>query len=264
MKLKIMPWVEEARDNQFGRITAGLNDWAKAVDTAIVSTAPGRADLYTRLDDAVSLTIIPGLKPNDGHVGLLPTFDDVEGWERVAHEVGLIRDTSESDTVLLDLERAGLKYRNGDEDIELDRLADGLELLPNDLDYIWYPSIKAHEFPYFERHKAVCEVAAMTLGRRVRFTDRSVEEPSALDDWWMVRAHRTLMGLSMEPTLPMAYVYEEGKIRWPSDVLPALFEHIEGEWGGDAEFILYPGGKNWNNAAKEIGALLSMYYWLRG
>lgn len=258
--LNIIPWIEFNRENTAGWVTSGLKDWAKVVYTAIVSTMPGLSHLYLALAEAVpNCRIIAGLKPNGGATNLLPTFDDVAGWAKVAEEVRLVRAASGSSTILLELEMAVKAYWNGQQDIDLGHLADGLRYLPEDLNYIWYPSIKAHGFPYYERHKAVCEVAASVLGRRVRFTDRSVESPTALDDWWMVRAHRTLMGLSMTPTMPMMYAYEEPKIRWPTDEFPEAFEHIEADWGPDADVILYPGGSNWNKSAAEIVPALEMY-----
>lgn len=267
--LRCRIWVEEARDNQRGWITKGLKHWAQAVDTAIVSTMPGRAHIYPQFaKDVPELTIVPGLKPNAASPprpdDLLQTFDDISGWQRVAEEVRAIADAAQADTVLLELEKAGLRARNGQDELDEAGLVKGLRLLPDDLDYIWYLSVKAHGFSYFDRHRRICEIAASVLGRRVRFTDRSVEDPAALDDWWMVRAHRTLLGLSMTETLPMMYAYEEGKIRWPTEQFPVAFEYIENVWGPDAEFILFPGGTNFNTGAEHIVPTLAMYRWLRG
>jgi len=266
--MNVIPWIEESFDGQYGWLSRGMKDWETVVDTVIVSTIPGRADLYTRLQhDFPMLNIIPGLKPNGSSPAssgdLLPAFDGVSGWQGGASEVQRIRDAANADTIILELEKAGLRCRNLQEEFDESRFAKCLRELPDDLNYIWYPSIKAHGFEYLERHSHVCEIAASVLGKRVRFTDRSVESPAALDDWWMVQAHKYLLEISMEPTLPMAYCYEEGKILWAPEELPTLFEHVENEWGEDADLVLYPGGSNWNTGAKEIVPALAMYDWLR-
>ncbi len=256
-RLKIIPWVElnYAIHDEYG--IKGLLAWKGLTDTAIVSTRPGRAALYSKLRERVpGMRIIPGLKPNGARVDLLPTFDSVAGWQKVAEEVAAMCETSGQRVVLLDNEVAIKRYRMGKQRIELDRLRAGLEYLPKDIVIIWYPSIHSHTTKVQKRYADVCRVVADVCD--VRFTDRSTETPAALEDLWLQRARRTLEGMSSRPTLPMLYAYAEdsGIIHWPDARIPDALEYVRKEWGDGAEVVIYPGVRRWVEAGDSIKKIL--------
>lgn len=255
--LKIIPWVElnYARNDEY--CIKGLLAWKGLTDTAIVSTRPGRAALYSKLRERVpGMRIIPGLKPNGAGIDLLPSFDSVAGWKKIAEEVSAMCKTSGQRVVLLDNEVAIKRYRMGKQKIELDRLRAGLEYLPKDVVIIWYPSIHSHTTEVQKRYADVCRVVADVCD--VQFTDRSTETPAALEDLWLQRARRTLESMSSRPTLPMLYAYakDSGIIHWPDAQIPDAFEYIRKEWGEGAEVIIYPGMRRWGEAARSIEKIL--------
>lgn len=251
---KILPWVEANHARNDERVITGLRAWRRMTDTAIVSTMPGRADLYRKLEQRLpGMRIIPGLKLNGGdpRTRLLPTFDSVEGWQAVADEVRAICAASGQRRVLIDNETAIKVYRRGKQTINLDRLRRGLRQLPPDIEIIWYQSILGHSVEVQKRYEDVCRAVADVCN--VRFTDRWTQTPEAIHDKWLEKAHHTLLSIS-SPTLPMLYAYSEdsGTLHWPDSRIREGLEHVHQHWGSGAEVIIYPGFARWVESAHSI------------
>jgi hypothetical protein len=252
--VKLLPWVEDNYAGYDERVIEGLKIWSRVTDTAIVSTMPGRAELYRKLRQRVpGMHIIPGIKTRT----LLPVFDSVEGWRRVAEEVAAVSSAAGERVVLLENETAIRPYRRGEQKISLDRLRDALAQLPKGIGIIWYPSIHSPRNPVHDRYENVCRVVAEVCD--VRFTDRSTQSPAALHEPWRREVRRTLERLSSKPTLPLLYAYAQrsSTVYWLDQQIPEALAYVRREWGEDAELIIYPGMKRWGEAARSISDIVT-------
>ncbi len=249
-KLRIIPWVEVNFPPRYVEdAVEGLRIWRKVTDTAIVSTMPGRADLYRELRKRVpDMHIIPGLKTMD----LLKRFDSVGGWRIVAKELAAIRAASGERVILLDNEIAMKPYIDGVQPVNLDRLRTGLSKLPRDIDYLWYPSIFGKDDKQ-RRNAEVCRVVEEVL-KDVRFLDQRYQGIRAVTDRARIAADKRLKAIARKPTLPMLYFYgSDGRyVWWKDEQVHEALEHIRREWGDSADVVIYPGVKRWVEAASSI------------
>lgn len=254
-RVKIIPWVEDNYAQYDDRVVEGLRIWRKVADTAIVSTMPGRAALYPKLRERVpGMRIIPGLKTMD----LLPRFDSVKGWRRVAEEVSAILAAGGERVVLLENEVAIKAFVDGAQPLNLDRLRQGLALLPGDVAYLWYPSIYGHEQDKRSRCAEVCRVVAETL-LNVRLLDQRYQGRRAVSDRARIAADAILKSISRRPTLPMLYFYgsEHSYTFWRDEQVHEALGYVRKDWGDEADVVLYPGLKRWVEAARSLSQRLS-------
>ena len=246
----IIPWVESTNSRKSIKVddlVDGLVVWSKITDTAIVSTSPGGESLYPVLLARVpGITIIPGVKTHE----LLPRFDSVTGWKAVARQVTAVLKAAGGKRVLLENETACKKYFNGEQEIDLDRLREGLRQLPAGIEVIWYPSITGAGERQRQRCERVCRIAAEVLD--VLFVNLSMNSPKALRHKASHRGKQRLDKIAKKPTIPMMYCYGPGSRWWMDEDIPGALKHVMG-----GRVILYPGGKRWPQAARSITKLLS-------
>ena len=245
--LRILPWVEVNYPKYDEVAIDGLTLWRGVASAAIVSTSPGRADLYPRLRERVpGLRVIPGLKT----MALLPRFDSVEGWGRVSAEVAAFCKAAEESVVLLENEVAMKAYVDGTEVLDADKLRAGLSLLPQGLRYLWYPSVFGTPAQQ-ERNAVVCEIVQAVFKENVRFLDQRYQGREAVRAPSRMAADRRLKGIATQATLPMVYFYGPAhpRVWWRDEELGDALGHIQQGWGEGADVVIYPGVKRWKEAS---------------
>lgn len=243
VRAHILPWIEvnDTREKSLENAVRGLKIWASVTDTAIVSTAPGHADLYRQLHERIpGLRIIPGLKTHT----LLDRFDSIEGWRQVAREVTRICEASGEEELLLENETAIKSYRRGEYDIDPQRFRRAVEQIPEDVKLIWYPSIHGGQERVRQRFEVVCRIIAET--HDVRFTDRSMHGPKAEKSESLKIAQISLERISSRATIPILYSYG-GDRWWRIDEIPRILRSLDAR-----DVIVYPGAKAWTTAARSI------------
>ena len=243
VRARILPWIEvnDAREKSLENAVRGLKIWASVTDTAIVTTAPGHADLYRKLHERIpGLRIIPGLKTHT----LLDRFDSIEGWAEVAREVTRICAASGEKELVLENETAIKSYRRGEYDIDPQRFRKAVEQIPSDIKLIWYPSIHGGKASVRQRFEVVCRIIADT--HDVRFTDRSMHGPKAEKSESLKISQRSLEGISSKATIPILYSYG-GDRWWRIDDIPRILRSLDAP-----DVIVYPGAKAWTTAARSI------------
>ena len=248
-RVKIVPWIEvnTLESKAIDDAASGLLIWRNVTDTAIVSTVPGCADLYSQLRKKVpGMHIIPGIKTN----ACLKAFDSVPGWRIVADQVRAVCEAAGERRVVLENESALKEYWRGSLDIDLDRLRDGLGRLPQGIEIIWYPSMVGESSEVQQRAERLCRVAAEVLD--VRFTDLSINGPRSVSYRWSKRGKRRLEKLARKATIPILYFYGPGSRWWQDD---QLFQPLE--LAGEGWVIIYPGVKRWRRAADSISKILA-------
>ena len=256
-RLTIIPWVELNYKTYDQQGIEGLQIWRTVTDTAIVSTRPGRADLYTKLRKKLpDMRIIPGLKPNGAGKDLLPTFDSQKGWEDVAKEISKLRETSGQKTVLLENEKAVYPYVRGEQSVDIRKLKKALGSLPDDIEYLWYPSIFGKEEEQ-ERCAKVCQAVEDVL-TNVRFLDQRFQGQRAVKAGARKDADRRLKAIASRPTLRMAYFYgpNHPNVWWKDDQVLTALSHIRDRPDDPGDVVLYPGVKRWVEAARSLTAQL--------
>lgn len=254
--LKIIPWVElnySAFDEQG---IEGLLIWQEVTDTAIVSTIPGRDALYTKLQNRVpGMRIIPGLKT----MHLLDRFDSVEGWQAISQEVSAIRQTSGESVILLENEVAIEAWVMGTEILDLNRLREGLALLPGDTEYIWRPSVywfiagdEGHQ-----RLAEVCRVAEEVLPN-VRFQSQRYIARDTVQSQRYANAEDLLNSIASKPTLPKLFFYgpDYDLVWWMDSELLEALSYIREDWGPYADVMIYAGLEHWVEAARSLSGQL--------
>ena len=241
---RLIPWIEvntigeDAVDNA----AAGLAVWGRITDTAIVSTVPGCDTIYRRLRGLVpGMRIIPGMKTSR----CMSRFDSVEGWKKVAHEVRLVCAASGEKRVALENEGAVKGYWRGEYEIDLDRLRAGLNELPKDIEFIWYPALVGENETAQDRTEAVCRIVSEVLN--VRFTDFSAAGPRSLRYGWTLAASKRMKQVARNPTIPILYFHGPGSRWWQDDQIHEALAATEGK-----SVIVYPGITRWREAARSF------------
>ncbi len=250
--LKVIPWVELNYSVFDEQVIEGLLIWQNVADTAIITTRPGRADLYTKLRERLpEMRIIPGLKS----MHLLDRFDSVEGWRSIAQEIAAIRDASGEQVFLLENEVALHDWVMGMETLDMDLLAEALATLPTDVQYLWRPSVY-----WFiagdegvERLAQVCRVAEDVL-EDVRFVDQRFNARVNVNSQVYTAAQTLLESITSKSTPTLQYYYgPDYELEWWKDneVLDAL-SYVRQDRGSGAEVLIYPGIERWVEAAAAL------------
>jgi len=245
----------------FEHAVEGLRIWQRVTDTAIVSTRPGNAELYTRLRDSVpGMRIIPGLKTKD----LLDRLDSVNGWKAVVREVAAICDTSGERVVLIENEKAVYPFIRGEQSADMDQLRKALSFLPKDIEYLWYPSIFGTEKEQMRCAQLCCAVQEVLSS--VRFLDQRFQGEQAVCDRWRIAADRRLMAIAQRPTLRMAYFYgpEYPITFWRDAQIHVALRYIRSGSPAHREAVIYPGVLRWPEAARELTKRLQSPWSLAG
>lgn len=245
----IIPWMEVNYPPFLLEATVvGLRLYRRVTDTAIVSTTPGNASLYTELrQELPDMRVIPGIKTC---VRLDPNaFDSLVGWNLIAKDVREVVQTSGVRTVILENEDAIKSYVAGTYEIDFQRFRRCLEFLPTDVEYIWYPVNLYNEYV---RGRTIPVVNAVQDVLNVRLVDHSYGHPD-----WHNELHRgTLKAIAEKPPILLMWwgcfesvntcYWDYGRV---SEVM-GLFENRP-------ELVFYPGYANWMMLAQAVVTALS-------
>lgn len=251
---QIVPWIEVNSDyygyyppSSLESAVEGLLIWQRITDTAIVSTTPGNAPLYTELRQRVpGMQIIPGLKTSL-HLGL-DGFDQLDAWELIAQDVSEMAATSGQTRFVFENEGALYGYWDGDYSIDFDQMRQCLGYLPTELEYIWYPGLGG-ETPFKRaRSQALCEAVEDEL--HPRFVNLGFDRPQwrESDPWSYV----TLDELAEKPTMPIIYFGCWTVCYWEYGDVDQVLEDLETYPEDYPEAIFYPGFYRWVEAADAI------------
>ena len=192
------------------------------------------------------MRIIPGVKTTSlfGH----RQFDSVQKWREMAQEVRAACEASGQRRFLFENESALADYYHGEHELDLDRLRVGLNELPKDIQYLWYPCFGGAG-ERLQRGARLCEVVEAVLD--MRFVDHlSIAAPQYVDQPGTLRAVELLESIAQNPTIPLIYCC--GDKYWPADRSPEALELAKLEWGDAAEAIVYPGKTRWVQRAREM------------
>ncbi len=247
----IIPWLEvnSASAAEINVAVAGLQQWQNITDTALISTNPDRAWLYTTLRQRVpGMQIIPGLKTD---YFLDPgRFTDLLGWQRMAVAVADVVATSGQSRVLLENESTLYGYWSGQWTINFTELRSRLALLPPNVEIIWYPAYTGRTAQERTRSAALCNAVEAALN--ARFVDSSRGHPLFVNDPDWIYNRGQLDAISVEPLLPIFYFGTFGGwMYWPYD---RVLE-IRGLAPED-QALFYPGYARWFESGQIISSIL--------
>ena len=263
---KIIPWVEcnwpDARlvhgdpesPTVLNHVVEGLREWERVTNTAIITTLPGKTWLYDKLQSEVpEMHIIPGIKTMDLFSN---SFDRLEGWHAVREQVQLMSQATNQTMFALEHEWALERYVRGEQSIDFLKLKAGLRLLPEDIEYIWHPSVYwfiAGEAGY-DRLVDLCRVVEATVPA-VRWVDQRYCASDAVVNTQYERARRMLVSLASKPTIPILYFLgDEGEhVWWQDQQAGAALSQVHDSWGDGSQVIIYPGLTRWGDAAQVFG-----------
>jgi hypothetical protein len=245
----IMPWMEVNYPPFLLETTVeGLKLYRRVTDTAIVSTTPGNASLYTELRRRVpDMRFIPGMKTC---VRLEPNaFDSLAGWKLIAQDVREIVQTSGVRTVILDNEDAIKSYLEGASEIDFQRFRRCLESLPTDVEYIWYPVNLCNEYVC---GRTIPVVNAVQDVLDVRLVDHSYGHP----DWHNELHRQTLKAVAENPPILLMWwgCFESvNTCYWDYGQV----SEVMGLFQDKPELVFYPGHDNWMMLAQAVVTALS-------
>ena len=243
---RLLPWVEVNRPEAVDDAVAGLREWSHIAETAIVTTVPGKLDIFNDICRRVrELKIIPGLKTN----AALKRLDGVDGWEKIGAELSVMARRCGSDTVVLENETAVAEYGLGKEVVYPEQFRKAMQHLPKALKIIWYPGITGSDGEAQKRMAFLCEILT-GVHPNVTLIDRGFSRPTAVGWHWSWAARELLNELDV-PNIPMQYVQGSDEY-WRYDQIREALGHVI-----DApEVIIYPGAKDFLDAAIGIGKAL--------
>lgn len=226
----VVPWIETniADEAQIASTVEGLKVWHRITDTAIVSTEPNHAHLYTRLREQVpDIKIIPGLKTSPR---LGPeVFDSVANWQLVANDVAAIIATSGATSIAMENEVAQQAFLRGDYVVDWDRFRQCLALLPPDVEYIWYPSQSPWDEEYQLRTQQLCQAVEDVLD--CRFVELTYGRPSRVDHPLCWLARERLDAIAEVTPTPIVWF---GGSYWSYEQLPTVVE-----WTDERPYVIY-------------------------
>lgn len=262
-KVKIIPWVEcnSSSKKALAHVLRGMAVWSRVTNTVIVSTVPGKEHIYRELSKGVvphiavpkHMVVIPGVKTHP----VLDRFDSLKGWKAVAKSVeAILKHCPGATQVLLENETAMKPYIDGKQKINLRQLARGVSCLPREVEYLWWPTYAGHSYAIQDRYFAV--VNAIASQHTLCFISRRLASPTAPDDVWMRYAARGLeltarSCWSYHSSVPIIWCGGDKRHSkaWHYKQVPSVLDMVEGD-----EAILYPGSKNWVEAAKNLASIL--------
>jgi len=253
---RLIPWVEAnvADDAQIQYVAEGLRVWSYITDTAVVSTGPGKAELFPRLRAAVpGLRLIPGLKTSPRLVPL--GADSLLGWQLVALDIDELVAATGENLVLLENESAFEGYLVRGAILDLGQLRAALAALPPNVDLYWYPGVSVQGDALVRQRSR--ELTAVVAGAvRCRFVDLSYADPSWHQWPPSILARQELARLSNRIPVPLLYVGVIGDwLYWDEvDIRTALRELRD-----YPAALVYPGLARWIDSAEALKAALADY-----
>ena len=243
---RLIPWIEVNQPEAVDDAVAGLREWSKLTDTAIVTTVPGMPEIYDRIR-VPGVQIIPGVKTNDA----LDGFDDVVGWKLVSEDLSDMAQRCGSKRVVLECESAVGAYGLGKEALDWHKFRTGIRLLPKELEIIWYPGITGNNPDKQTRMMNLCKAVVEEHANTI-LVDRTYGRPAAVKWHWSKEARKWLVVIGA-PTIPMQYVQGSDDY-WRYDQIREALGHVINA----PEVIIYPGAKDFEPAAIGIGKALEV------
>ncbi len=253
---RLVPWVEAniADDAQIQYVADGLRVWRYVTDTAVVSTGPGKAELFSRLRAAVpGSRLIPGLKTSPRLVPL--GADSLLGWQLVALDIDELIAATGENHVLLENETAFEAYLVHGARLDLGRLREALAALPPNVDLYWYPGVSVQgDAQVRQRSRELTAVVAGAV--RCRFVDLSYADPSWREWPPSILARQEIARLSNRVPVPLLYVGVIGDWQyWDEvDIRTALRDLRD-----YPAALVYPGLARWIESAEALKAVLADY-----
>ena len=238
--LVAVPWVEQNNldPDKIQNVVDGLLVWQRSTDTAIVSTTPGKAELFTTLRaQTPGMHIIPGMKIHDrvGDTGI----DVVANWELVAADVAEIIATSGETRLVLECESAMNAYEEETYDINMATLIEGIQLLPSGIEYWWYTIVA----PDHARGRALLEAVQEGFGTSVTFVDLDISSPwNVVPGFASQRAARRAAydAVALNPPLPIVYFFSDNWLYWDEDEILEAMSYTDAR-----PIIPYTGSTHW-------------------
>jgi hypothetical protein len=265
---KVIPWVElnypdveQYRRPALLGVAIGAVTFDEFVVTTIPKESPRVFELFQRTVPGVK--IIPSLK-TAAYTPRYRRFDDPGLWAAFARDVRVACEATGSKRFVIDSETALTPVWEGEYKIDHDRLAKALGQLPQEIEYIWYPTVLGSpEYTPMRNEGSleVCRTAARGL-RHVVFADHSygvrTTDPSTTIP--KVRLRNSTKLRDVGTVIPLLYFCDRSdKVHtdWQAEQLPEL---IEGDLLPAGEFLLYPGIKNFAQMMSQAGVVLRRHH----
>ncbi len=251
---RIIPWLElDSTDpERVSSCIEGLQIWQRVTDTVVVHCG-SHPWLFTQLREQFpNLKIIGGITTSYrlGH----NSFDSLAGWQLLAQDVAATAAATGQPRVLLDSELALRTYLNGDYEIDLEQVRQGLSYLPSGVEIIWYPGVEWQTSTTPPGLLAKTTALAQLVNDEIdcRLVDFSYCEPDALTCPAALEARAIADGMAYHPIIPIVY-FGYPRFYWNYDGVHQVME----EMAGRPDALFYPGSVRWVEAAQEITARLS-------
>jgi hypothetical protein len=254
----LIPWLEvnDGSQNELRNAIAGLRPLAGILGKAIVTTLPGREDIYGNLD-VTAIEIIRGVKA----ASVLPTLADREGWVQIADFARQC-----DGTCVLEMETAVKRYWSGGVCPDWSALGLALKQWPQKTECWWYP------LPYIPTEltgqarracaafnaklsdtiqSAIERVRFVTLRYRYKHTDSPQWGPqhAAIATRFRLPPHSMLYGTYWDSP------YTGG---WSPPMMPAAHAALQRATKPQMEHaIYYPGATTWAWDCAALAATLS-------
>lgn len=252
---KIIPWAElnTPTPATINHCVAGMESWRRVTDEFIVTVSHGSQGVYGELNARVpGVRIIPSLKTSTRTVPA-GGLDRIAAWSQLADDVQTFAQAAGVSAVLLENETSTNPYVYGQATLNFADLQAGLALLPDNVEYIWYPSVSVSKDPnVVNRTIVLCQAVEQVL--HPRFVDISFGDP----DWPVyppsLAARQAVDTLSSQPSLPIIYFGTmpsfDGWTYQNADVVLT-------QMAGRPSATFYPSFARWVEAAAAIADELS-------
>lgn len=252
---KIVTWVEinsmdaKMESGETYR-QCGINSllmWSTVVDEAIVTTNPHLDILEPVLSECVA-ELAPMQVRGGVQIAPVVGYDigNIAGWKRVAVAVEETCRITGQRKFVIDVESTISRLLAGDRKPDWDRVRAGLELLPKDVAYTWFPAPWVPSHPGQADYEKFLSFAAKVLPNLTIVTfevagPAGVEYPEVLAKLARVRK------LYDCPTTPIAYCGPPLRWGWQVDQVIDARDHCN-----TPEVLVYPCAANWVKSAHVV------------
>ena len=199
----IVPYVQCNRDAHEAPTIEGLNNFLGTTGTAIVTTIPGNADVYGRIQKQVPrMDIIAGVK---AHELLKDDHASPEGWRRLRGEVVACLDQTQGDRIVFDMESAMHPVWTGVQPFDPDKLVEAIfnADFPKDVTYYWGPSVPSRNEVEQAKAAHICRTVQMCFDNLVFIDAASLSGPGALSYGANVRVADMMRVFATHPPVHM-------------------------------------------------------------
>jgi len=253
-RVKLVPWFDlgAPTTENITNLIYTLRSWEPLTDRAIVTIgALSFANIFQGLQEAVPGVEITPAITTSSIFGHSEKWEDEQAWAILIERIEILRAIFPDRAILLENEYALRDYCAGRKSIDLELFGDRLASLPEEVEYIWYPSAGGSG-EKLARYLAVDGWVAFRLRGRVTFADH-VSLYSAGDSVRpdTLAAAKALRGIGA-PTVPVCYPFN-----WTTESLPAAVELVARGWG-EPVLLVYPGRAYWSDSAAQWSAVMNL------